>query len=306
METRSRISHPGGLRRPSGMSVLLVSTFRIGARRGELEARGAPADHLSMSLFRSRSETWEPPAPTCEFLVRCAAPTLPALDPFIHLEGAGAIELQIAEPGTPLPPAEVQPSLGLEGDAIRRAEEARHEVWVTLSDAGGSVSDAVLETTRFANELAERADGVVQDLIALRFFGPGGWRNPEAVEDFDVRDHVTIHALADDGGGWDWLHTHGLVKFGRPELEVYDVPAELADGAGPLLNEIAHYLAEGALIRPGDTLGVPDQPISVRQGARRRRDRWHWEATPVLELVDPDGKAGAPRGIGALIAFREA
>jgi hypothetical protein len=37
METRSRISHPGGLRRPSGMSALLVSTFGIGSDTDGLE-----------------------------------------------------------------------------------------------------------------------------------------------------------------------------------------------------------------------------------------------------------------------------
>jgi hypothetical protein len=258
-----------------------------------------------MSLFRSHRETWEPPAPRCEFLVRCAAPTLPELD-LVHLAGDGAaVELQVVEPGAALPPAEVLSSLGLSGDALRRAEEARHEVLVLLVDPGESVPGAVLQTTLAADQLAERADGVVQDLVALRFFGPGGWRSPEAVGDFDIRDHVTIHALTDDRGGWEWLHTHGLVKFGRPELEVYDVPAELAAAAGPLLNEIAWYMADGALMRPGDSLGDPGEPISVRQGARRRRDRWHWEGTPVLELVDPGVKSGATRGIRALIAFQE-
>lgn len=258
-----------------------------------------------MSLFRSKREAWEPPAPRCEFLVRCAAPTLPPLGPFVDLEDGGAIEVEVGEPRTELPPVEVLPTLGLAGDALRRAEEARHDVRVVLADAGESVPGAVLQTTRFADHLAERADGVVQDLVALRFFGPGGWRNPEAVEDFDVRDHVTIHALRDDAGGWEWIHTHGLVKLGRPELEMHDVPPELADAASPFLNEIARYLSEGALIRPGDSLGVPDQPILARPGARRRRDRWHWQGIPVLELVDPNATSGATRGLAALLALQE-
>ena len=61
------------------------------------------------------------------------------------------------------------------------------------------------------------------DGCAFRFFGPTGWPVENAHPEFDAREHVHIHIESDSG----WLHTHGLIKFGRPEMEIYGVPDEL-------------------------------------------------------------------------------
>jgi hypothetical protein len=110
--------------------------------------------------------------------------------------------------------------------------------------------------------------------------------------------------VPDESDAGSWIHTHGLRKFGRPELEVYDVRNELAPATSWLFLDLASYLVDGALIRPGETLGDPKRPVGIRIGAR---DREHWEEIPVLELVDVDDAGmqarGAARGLAAWADF---
>jgi hypothetical protein len=135
----------------------------------------------------------------------------------------------------------------------------------------------------------------------MRFFGPGTWRIPEPLAEVDVREHMTVHAVPDERATGSWVHTHGLIKFGRPEFEIYDVPTDMTEGTAVALNDMGQYVLTGALISPGETLGDRAVPLHSRIGGR---DREHWEETPVLELVDvaEDGQpadSGASRGLRA-------
>lgn len=53
-----------------------------------------------------------------------------------------------------------------------------------------------------------------------------------------------------------WIHTHGLWRCGRPELEMLAVPAADAATASHLLNGIAELLLEEALPSPGEPLEI--------------------------------------------------
>lgn len=48
-----------------------------------------------------------------------------------------------------------------------------------------------------------------------------------------------------------WLHTHGLWRCGAPELEMLAVPAEFAEPAAELINDIAALLLERTAPAPG-------------------------------------------------------
>ncbi len=81
----------------------------------------------------------------------------------------------------------------------------------------------------FADRIATLTDGVISDKEALRYTFPGMWRVPGAVSPVDSREHIVIHLEAMETG--IWAHTHGLVKFGRPEMD------RLADDGVPLERE---------------------------------------------------------------------
>jgi hypothetical protein len=295
-------------------------------------------------LFRRRTREWEPPHPRCMFVVSCAGdlphPTalsdelpahtaerigdlVPGVNYMAECAERSRVEIAVDEvaprsrkerrasswpwDAKNLPPEEMWPYMGLTADLVRRLDEARYNIVLTLHDPGDSVDAAVLNLTLLADKVALVSDGCVNDVYAMRFFGPATWRVPEPIDELDVREHMIVHAVPEQTRRGTWLHTHGLVKFGRPEVEVYDVAPDMADPVAVVLNEISDYVITRALVRPGHTLGDPETPIYAREG---RREREHWQDTPVLELVDVDEggrpvRSGAPRGLAALLALAE-
>jgi hypothetical protein len=183
---------------------------------------------------------------------------------------------------------------GLTEEMLAKFNHPTWEVILTLESLGKDVAQTVVFVTRIAQRLAALVDGIVWDTTAFRFFGPAGWPVGEAIPEFaefDVREHVQIHIVSDS----QWFHTHGLIKFGRPELEIYGVPPELEDTAFATLLDISQYVATSAVIEPGQTCGDPTQPFYAREGTKEPE---HWDGVSVLELVDLD-ESGEPVSAGA-------
>jgi tetratricopeptide (TPR) repeat protein len=70
--------------------------------------------------------------------------------------------------------------------------------------------------------------------------------------------HVNVHAEP-----WQqdavWLHTHGLQKFARPELELLDVPRAFEAEGRALLAELMDMLARGSRLSAGQEVDFDDQ-----------------------------------------------
>lgn len=84
------------------------------------------------------------------------------------------------------------------------------------------------------------------------------------------------------GDGSVWLRTQGLMRCGRPELEMLEVPEDQVPVAATLLNDVAELLLEVEWPEPGD-------PIEVGVGLRIALQPWS-EVGPFLR----DGAAGTP------------
>jgi len=198
------------------------------------------------------------------------------------------------------------PYVRLTEDLARRAREATATVVVMLVRRGQNLAQDVLFATRLADRISSLADGCVNDLMGCRFFGSGSWRVSDPAAEVDARDHVLVHAETGDPRGM-WVHTHGLIKFGRPEIEVYEVAEPVWKEVSLAVLDLAMYLIGGAIIGPGETVGDPGVPLVARLGTRHRKG--HWEDCPVLELVDVDEnrkplETGAMRGLEALLRSR--
>lgn len=178
-------------------------------------------------------------------------------------------------------------------EAARRFERARIGVGIHMIDDG----DDPVETARYAYRLGDRlaalSGGCTNDFFARRFFAPGGWKVPDAGAGFEAREHVSLYAHELHDGMW--FRTHGLVKFGRPELEIYRVTGETAKSAVETLGNFVDYVVSEQPVEPGHTLGNRQRPLLARPGSR---DPAYWEGTPVLELVDVD-RNGSPFPSGA-------
>jgi len=74
---------------------------------------------------------------------------------------------------------------------------------------------------------------------------------------FDIRDHITIHAVIPEGDevGY-WLHTHGMAQFDKPDIEMVHVPGMFTHEASRIINAVSQKLAEGVVIEPGMTVDL--------------------------------------------------
>nr|MBA3826496.1 DUF4026 domain-containing protein [Ktedonobacterales bacterium] len=88
-------------------------------------------------------------------------------------------------------------------------------------------------------ELASTCDGIVVDLAAQRC------QTPTMVA--RLRDAAPLAQIALHNEPWGpelrWLHTHGLQKFGQPELELVGIPQMLESYGAAVLRSVAEPLA---------------------------------------------------------------
>jgi hypothetical protein len=197
--------------------------------------------------------------------------------------------------------------MGLNFELVQRARDARHAVLVSLHTPGPSLAASVAFATRIAARISDLGIGVAHDDAACRYFAGDSWKCPTPSGPSDPRDHVVLHSEVGAPTG-HWIHTHGLVKFGRPEFEVYDVPEEISTAVSWEILNLCSYVIGGELVEPGHTVGHPDVPLAARIGSRNRPN--HWEDTAVLELVDvgPDRlplASGCERGWRAFLKMRQ-
>jgi uncharacterized protein YegJ (DUF2314 family) len=116
----------------------------------------------------------------------------------------------------------------------------------------------------------------------------------------------TIHCIGDprNNDGTGWLHTHGLQRCGRPELEMLDVPLSSGSAAGHMLNHIAQRVLEEFVPEPGE-------PFEVGTGMTVTFQPWQTIVAQPLDLrcggkVDREGSSGeAHNGVRAVVCDSE-
>ena len=169
---------------------------------------------------------------------------------------------------------------GLAAEEARTLREGRlsFDLRATLPEA--QAQPALDWMVRVARLVAERSDGVVMDPLAQRCAGPGELARSRQG---DPLAHIAIH---NEPWGVEsrWLHTHGLQKFGRPELELVEVPLSLVDEAGAILRDIAISLAGGARLAAGDEINLDDLGLVLAGNAPADVD--HQSAFGRLRLSD--------------------
>ncbi len=121
-----------------------------------------------------------------------------------------------------------------------------------------------------------------------RIFGADGSGEPiEPPTDVLWIIHVVESRRSRDASeGVAWIHTHGLWRCGRPELEMLGVPADNVAAASHLVNGIAELLLESALPPPG-------APLEIGRGLHVTFRPWQ----EVVAGLDPDlPGSGSDRG----------
>lgn len=197
----------------------------------------------------------------------------------VRLPGFEAPAVIWTEPAHPASLAE------LPGDVPRGAE------WMLGLETQLSACDPLSEFARLMKIFARGTPQVraVLDVNTAR------WHLRESLDDVFGADEVEppadvlwviqlVHGRdADDEQMPVWLHTHGLWRCGRPELEMLEVPKHAARSAAELINDIANLLLERPIAPPG-------VPFDIGTGLAITFQPWQ-EMVAYL----PDGAPGAMR-----------
>ena len=109
---------------------------------------------------------------------------------------------------------------------------------------------AVFEALWTVRGLMDLMEAVCVDVTAFRMHSMNDVEEITEL-DFDIRDHVTIHAMPMHGGVVEegntsmWVHTHGLAKFGTLDVEAFNIQEDDLPAAETFLHELCTDLAFG-------------------------------------------------------------
>lgn len=115
--------------------------------------------------------------------------------------------------------------------------------------------DYLRDTVGVVTALLDAGGAAVFDSVALRWWSPAEWREtlfdpagPEPIE------HITLLAAQEEDGFR--LHSRGLAKFGRPDLDASGLAEDDLDDFAGLFESLVVMLAGGATIPDGQRLRI--------------------------------------------------
>jgi uncharacterized protein YegJ (DUF2314 family)/tetratricopeptide (TPR) repeat protein len=96
----------------------------------------------------------------------------------------------------------------------------------------------------FAEAARSLVGGVVQDAASHTLWGTEQWKQCVVADPLrsPIQSHVRLESLAE--GTAVWIHSHGMQKFGLPEIEMESIPRDLAAAALNLMTTVGRTLLE--------------------------------------------------------------
>jgi uncharacterized protein YegJ (DUF2314 family) len=174
--------------------------------------------------------------------------------PLVRLEHAQAQWDQPTEAMDPEPNAELELLL----------QNARSRYLLSVSDKADNPVYPLQLALTFGLAILSLREGVLHDLSALRMFDRETLQELLAADELSIEDHVTLHLVTDETTHRAWLHSHGMEKFGRSNLETFDLDVTAGRDAGKLLNELMLSAALGTRLLLDETISLPGGDITLR------------------------------------------
>lgn len=109
----------------------------------------------------------------------------------------------------------------------------------------------------------------VYDPQMFRWWAPEDWRRHIFEPDGPVPGkHVVILTSNEDESGVTaepliWFHTRGMRKFGRPDLSIHSVPAQLYEAVIDLFERFIQLQAFGGVIAQGQEIRMRSLPLGM-------------------------------------------
>ncbi len=136
----------------------------------------------------------------------------------------------------------------------------------------GTRGEDLLRVCELALRMAERLGKKLHDPVLEETFECEDWAY-RLTEPFHARGYLATHFVRADGERVSWVHTHGMARFGLPDLEAFGVPEEEAEDVVAFLHEAAaSWIREDAPVpsaRPRRVDGVKVRVLAATVARQR-------------------------------------
>jgi hypothetical protein len=151
----------------------------------------------------------------------------------------------------------------------RAVAQCEHCMILRGTPTDSTTLDYFRDTVGLVTYLIDRGGCVVYDPLMFRWWQPAEWKQKIFEPAGPVpRHHTVILVSEEDDPSLKWFHTRGMRKFGRPDISVHNVPAELEEGVIDLCNRLIEHQAFGHVVPDGQEIKMASLPSGgvVRHG----------------------------------------
>lgn len=161
-------------------------------------------------------------------------------------------------------------------------------------------SIAAFEALWTARTILELSEGVAIDITSYKLHSATDIEEITEL-DFDIRDHITVHAQAlGEGERNTWVHTHGMAKFAAPDVEMFHIAEDDLAAAETFFQELCTDLAFGQGPEPrhvvSTSVGMGFQLLPSDEGRsnlyQSDPESFTGHTQGFVSVVSPEGRHG--------------
>ena len=106
---------------------------------------------------------------------------------------------------------------------LNTLNSAQMIIRIRFSDVAELACENVIFLTKFVEAIRDVSGGVIQDAVSHVLWGRRAWERDLYNDDSQLAQSNTLIELLDENGAV-WAHSHGMQKFGLPDVELEGVP----------------------------------------------------------------------------------
>ncbi|MCL6558084.1 MAG: hypothetical protein K6U74_04635 [Firmicutes bacterium] len=110
---------------------------------------------------------------------------------------------------------------------------------------------------KIVSNYVNRFGSMVLDNNGLHCWFPEKWLKIMDSDNFDFKNHLTLHSVLEKESDRYWIHTHGMVQFGCPDLEIRMVSSKGMSATLKLISRLSCYLIKnGPVFKEGCRIAI--------------------------------------------------
>ncbi len=146
----------------------------------------------------------------------------------------------------------------LDSTDLNTLENAQMIIRIRFSDIAELACENIIFLTKFVEAVRDVSGGVIQDAVSHVLWGNRAWQRSLYDDESHIAQSNTLVDLLDEGG-LIWAHSHGMQKFGLPDVELEGVPKDFGVAAAKLVLNLCE-----TLIHLRTRSAIINQPVSIQ------------------------------------------